>query len=165
MLEIGNGGMTADEYRTHMSLWSLLAAPLLAGNDLRAMSDETKSILMNKEVIAIDQDREGVQGVAVRKEGECTLAPANRPAAQIACREVWKKQLANGVAVGLFNRGEEPFMVVFDLLDLTPYGRQETWEDSPSGWPISIGLTMGNRPAKVSRKALTTPFTEDSLFC
>ena len=56
MLEIGNGGMTADEYRTHMSLWSLLAAPLIAGNDLRNMTDETKSILMNTDVIAIDQD-------------------------------------------------------------------------------------------------------------
>ncbi len=108
MLEIGNGGMTDTEYRTHMSLWALLAAPLLAGNDIRNMTDATKEILMNKEVIAIDQDREGVQGVAVRKEGECTLAPQNRPAMQIACREVWKKQLANGVAVGLFNRGEEP---------------------------------------------------------
>ena len=43
MLEIGNGGMTADEYRTHMSLWSLLAAPLIAGNDLRTMTDETKA--------------------------------------------------------------------------------------------------------------------------
>src|ERR1051326_7375013 len=59
MLEIGNGGMTADEYRTHMSLWSMLGAPLLAGNDLRTMTDETKSILMNREVIAIDQDRLG----------------------------------------------------------------------------------------------------------
>ncbi len=58
MLEVGNGGMTADEYRVHMSMWSLLAAPLLAGNDLRTMSDETKSILMNTEVIAIDQDPE-----------------------------------------------------------------------------------------------------------
>ncbi len=56
MLEIGNGGMNADEYRTHMSLWSLLAAPLIAGNDLRSMTDETKSILMNTDVIAIDQD-------------------------------------------------------------------------------------------------------------
>ena len=100
--------MTDTEYRTHMSLWALLAAPLLAGNDIRNMTDATKEILMNKEVIAIDQDREGVQGVAVRKEGECTLAPQNRPVTRIACREVWKKQLANGVAVGLFNRGEEP---------------------------------------------------------
>jgi alpha-galactosidase len=90
-----------------MSLWALLAASLLAGNDIRNMTDATKEILMNKEVIAIDQDREGVQGVAVRKEGECSLAPPKRPAAQIACREVWRKQLANGVAVGLFNRSEE----------------------------------------------------------
>jgi alpha-galactosidase len=53
---IGKGGMNADEYRRHMSLWSLLAAPLIAGNDLRNMSEETKSILMNADVIAIDQD-------------------------------------------------------------------------------------------------------------
>lgn len=57
MLEIGNGGMTGDEYRTHMSLWSLLAAPLLAGNDLRSMTDEIKAILTNEEVIAVDQLR------------------------------------------------------------------------------------------------------------
>jgi alpha-galactosidase len=56
MLEIGNGGMNADEYRTHMTLWSMLAAPLIAGNDLRSMTDETKSILMNADVISIDQD-------------------------------------------------------------------------------------------------------------
>ena len=53
MLEIGNGGMNDEEYRTHMSLWSLLAAPLLAGNDIRNMTDVTKSILMNKEVMLI----------------------------------------------------------------------------------------------------------------
>lgn len=58
MLEVGNGGMTADEYRTHFSLWALLRAPMIAGNDLRNMTDETKSILMNTDVIAIDQDPE-----------------------------------------------------------------------------------------------------------
>ncbi len=92
MLEIGNGGMTDDEYRTHFSLWSILAAPLLAGNDLRSMSDATKAILMNKDVIAVDQDKAGVQGVRVRKDGDL---------------EVWKKPLADGVAVGLFNRGKD----------------------------------------------------------
>ncbi len=109
MLEIGNGGMTSDEYRTHLSLWSLLAAPLLAGNDIRDMTDDTKSILMNKEVIAIDQDKKGVQGIAVRKDGECSLTRGNfgQPA-KIACSEVWKKPLADGVAVGLFNRSEQP---------------------------------------------------------
>ena len=62
MLEIGNGGMSADEYRTQMSLWAILAAPLLAGNDLSKMDETTKSILMNGEVIAVDQDAMGVQG-------------------------------------------------------------------------------------------------------
>jgi len=93
MLEVGNGRMTAEEYRTHMSLWSLLAAPLLAGNDLSKMSDETKSILLNKEVIAIDQDSLGKQGDRVWAKGAL---------------EVWAKPLSNGkVAVGLFNRSLE----------------------------------------------------------
>ncbi|MBZ5620178.1 MAG: glycoside hydrolase family 27 protein [Acidobacteriia bacterium] len=93
MLEIGNGHMTDTEYRTHMSLWSILAAPLLAGNDLRSMTDATKEILLNKEVIAVDQDKAGVQGVRVRKDAEL---------------EVWKKPLEHGgVAVGLFNRGKD----------------------------------------------------------
>ena len=65
MLEIGNGGMTEAEYRTHMSLWSILAAPLLAGNDLRSMSPEILAILTNREVIAVDQDKDGKQGKRV----------------------------------------------------------------------------------------------------
>ena len=92
MLEIGNGGMTDTEYRTHMSLWSMLAAPLLAGHDVRTMSDSIKEILLNKEVIAVDQDKAGQQGVRVRQDGEM---------------EVWKKPLANGVAVALFNRSKD----------------------------------------------------------
>jgi alpha-galactosidase len=62
MLEVGNGGMTADEYRTHMALWAILAAPLLAGNDLRDAPRETLDILENREVIAVDQDPLGQQG-------------------------------------------------------------------------------------------------------
>jgi alpha-galactosidase len=92
MLEIGNGGMTATEYRTHMSLWAMLAAPLLAGNDLRSMSAETRDILMNKEMIAIDQDKLGQQGRRVSKEG---------------AGEVWARPLENGdLAVALFNRSD-----------------------------------------------------------
>jgi alpha-galactosidase len=91
MLEVGNGGMTDAEYRTHMSLWSMLASPLLAGNDIRTMSAETKEILMNRDVIAIDQDAAGHQGHRVSKDGDS---------------EVWVKELADGgVAVALFNRG------------------------------------------------------------
>jgi alpha-galactosidase len=94
MLEIGNGGMNADEYRTHMSLWSLLAAPLIAGNDLRNMSDETKSILMNVDVIAIDQDAAAkpVQLLTQQEKVEILDRPLHD----------------RSVAVGLFNRGDAP---------------------------------------------------------
>ncbi|HUY82595.1 MAG TPA: glycoside hydrolase family 27 protein [Acidobacteriaceae bacterium] len=90
MLEIGNGHMTDAEYRTHMSLWALSAAPLLAGNDLRDMSAATKAILLNKEVIAVDQDPLGKQATPVRN-GQL---------------ETWVKPLAGGsVAVGVVNFG------------------------------------------------------------
>jgi len=65
MMEIGNGGMTATEYRTHMSMWAMMAAPLIIGTDLRTVSEETLAILSNKEIIAIDQDRLGKQATVV----------------------------------------------------------------------------------------------------
>ncbi len=68
MLEVGNGGMTDTEYRTHFSLWAILAAPLIAGNDLRNMRPEIHDILTNKEVIAVDQDPLGREGRARRQE-------------------------------------------------------------------------------------------------
>lgn len=99
MLEVGNGGMTTTEYRAHFSLWCILAAPLMAGNDLRNMSPDIAEILMNKEVIAVDQDPLGLQGRRVRREGDF---------------EVWVKQLSDGSrAVVLFNRsGTESQMSV-----------------------------------------------------
>jgi len=91
MLEVGNGGMTATEYRAHFSLWCLMAAPLMAGNDIRNMTAEIRDILINKEVIAVDQDPLGYQGRRVKKDGE---------------KEVWSKQMADGSrAVVLLNRG------------------------------------------------------------
>lgn len=90
MLEVGNGRMTNAEYVAHFSLWALLNAPLIAGNDLRSMSDSTKMILMNKEVIAVDQDWGGMQGHKMRDDGEL---------------EVWLKPMSNGdKAVVLLNR-------------------------------------------------------------
>lgn len=90
MLEVGNGGMTTAEYRAHFSLWCLLAAPLIAGNDVRNMSDDIREILLNKEAIAIDQDPLGLQGRRVKKDGDF---------------EVWSKQLRDGGrAVALLNR-------------------------------------------------------------
>ena len=91
MLEVGNGGMTDTEYRSHFSFWALLAAPLMAGNDLNNMRPEIHDILTNKEVIAVDQDPLGSQGRRVWKDGD---------------QEVWSKQLKDGSrAVILFNRG------------------------------------------------------------
>lgn len=91
MLEVGNEGMTITEYRAHFSLWCILAAPLMSGNDLRNMTNEVKEILTNREVIAVDQDSLGMQGRRVKRDGD---------------REVWAKQLADGGrAVVLFNRG------------------------------------------------------------
>jgi alpha-galactosidase len=94
MLEVGNGGMTVDEYRTHMSLWAMLRAPLIAGNDLRSMTEETKSILMNPDVIAIDQDPEAKPLKIFAEEGKT---------------EVLVRPLeGDAVAVALFNRGDQP---------------------------------------------------------
>jgi len=104
MLEIGNGGMTDAEYKTHMSLWAMLAAPLLAGNDLRSMSPETLAILTNREVIAVDQDKLGKQGSRAWKSGD---------------QEIWTRQLSGGaVAVAIFNRAKEEAKVPIAWADL-----------------------------------------------
>ncbi|MFA6032966.1 MAG: glycoside hydrolase family 27 protein [Myxococcota bacterium] len=94
MLEVGNGGMTFEEYKTHFSLWAISAAPLISGNDLRTMTEDTRKILLNAEVIAVDQDPAGVQGVKVSESG--------------AGLEVWSRPvtLKNARAVVLFNRNE-----------------------------------------------------------
>ena len=103
MLEIGNGHMTDDEYRAHMSLWALVAAPLLAGNDVRSMTDQTKAILLNKELIAIDQDLLGKQASPV-KNGDL---------------EMWVKPLADGsVAVGVVNLGASAAQATVKASDL-----------------------------------------------
>jgi alpha-galactosidase len=108
MLEVGNGKMTTVEYRSHFSFWRLLAAPLMAGNDLRNMTPETKEILLNKEVIAIDQDPLGMQG---------------RKIADFGATEVWMKLLSGSArAVILFNRGSvaAPITVTWEQLGLAP---------------------------------------------
>jgi alpha-galactosidase len=66
MLEVGNGGMTDVEYQSHFSLWSIMAAPLLIGTDLRTIKPDALKILLNKDVIAVDQDPLGIQGKQVR---------------------------------------------------------------------------------------------------
>lgn len=103
MLEIGNGGMTDVEYRTHFSLWALVAAPLLTGNDMTALTPATKAILGNRDVIAVDQDPLGVSARRVRRDGDI---------------EIWRKPLADGAAIGIFNRGLAARDVVLKEEDL-----------------------------------------------
>jgi alpha-galactosidase len=93
MLEVGNGGMTDTEYRSHFSLWSMMDSPLLIGTDLRKATPQTLAILGNKDVIALDQDPLGKQATVLSSDGG---------------RYVLTKQLANGDrAVALFNAGDQ----------------------------------------------------------
>lgn len=122
MLEIGNGGMNTEEYRTHMALWALLAAPLLAGNDLRSMSPETRDMLTNRDIIAIDQDPKGTQGHRVWQEGPL---------------EIWARPLADGnQAVGLFNRGESSLKMTLQLATVSKHHSariRDLWEHKDLG--------------------------------
>jgi alpha-galactosidase len=112
MLEVGNGGMTTEEYKTHFSLWCMAAAPLLAGNDIQNMSPETKSILLNKEIIALDQDSLGRQAICWRDNGNY---------------QVWLKMLSkNEKAVCLLNSSDEKKSVLVDF-SLLAQSRTTKW--------------------------------------
>jgi alpha-galactosidase len=116
MLEVGNGGMTKEEYRAHFSMWAMFSAPLLAGNDISNMTADTKEILMNKEVIAIDQDPLGQQGRRVKKTDDL---------------EIWSKQLQDGGrAVALLNRGSAATKI------------SVAWTDI--GYPDSLSASVRN---------------------
>ncbi|MGH9469027.1 MAG: glycoside hydrolase family 27 protein, partial [Terriglobia bacterium] len=104
MLQIGNRGLNLDEQRTQMSLWCLLAAPLLSSADLTKLTPDELALLTNPEVIAVDQDRAGVQGHRVSQAGPV---------------EVWAKPLSGSrMAVGLFNSGESPLTASVYFSDL-----------------------------------------------
>jgi alpha-galactosidase len=135
MLEVGNGGMTDDEYRAHFSLWGVMAAPLIAGNDLRSMSDATRAILTAPEVIAIDQDPLGRQGRRVARSGTT---------------EAWARELADGSrAVLLLNGGDAPATVAAPFaaigLATTAAHVRDLWERADLG-PFSEAVSAHVRP-------------------
>jgi len=131
MLEVGNGGMTDTEYRSHFSLWAILAAPLIAGNDLRDMKQAIHDILTNKEVIAVDQDPLGREGERIWKNGDL---------------EVWARQLKDGSrAVILLNRGSAGAEVSANWEDLGyPNGVSASVRD------LWLHRDLGNFTAKFS---------------
>lgn len=108
MLEVGNGKLTLAENRSHFSMWAMLAAPLLAGNDLPNMKPEIKDILTNRDVIAINQDPLGHQARRIYNSGEV---------------EVWARDLKGGAkAIAILNAGSDVYSTHPFHLDLTKLG-------------------------------------------
>ncbi|WP_329225231.1 NPCBM/NEW2 domain-containing protein [Streptomyces canus] len=133
MLEVGNGGMTATEYRSHFSMWSVMAAPLLIGSDLRTASDETFDILGNKEVIAVDQDPLGKQGSVISSGGG---------------RWVVAKEMTDGSrAVALFNETSSPQRIAttasaVGLPDAAAYTLRDLWQHKSYNTAGTISATV-----------------------
>jgi alpha-galactosidase len=102
--QIHGDGMTHMEYQTHLSIWVMAASPLMIGCDIRSMSDETRTLLTNEEVIVIDQDPLGVAARRIRSDGGA---------------EVWRRPLADGsTAVALLNRGSSPVEIEITSADV-----------------------------------------------
>ncbi|KAK9282985.1 hypothetical protein L1049_011212 [Liquidambar formosana] len=138
MLEVGNGGMTYEEYRAHFSIWALMKAPLLIGCDVRNMSEDTFELLSNKEVIAVNQDSLGVQGRRVHVAGEND------------CRQVWAGPLSgNCLVVALWNRCSKAATITaeWELLGLqssTSVSVRDLWKrEDLSGYAVaSFGVQV-----------------------
>ena len=130
MLEVGNGKLTPAENRSHFSMWAMLAAPLLAGNDLPNMKPEIKAILTNRDVIAIDQDRLGKQASRVYSDGEV---------------EVWTRNLSGGaIAIAVLNAGDNRYSTHPFHLSLSKLGLQgpQSGKDLWTGKPITLTQNM-----------------------
>ncbi len=124
MLEVGNKGLTNAESRGHFAMWCMLAAPLIAGNDVRHMTPETRAILTNRTLIAIDQDPLGHEGFRYRVDKD---------------KEIWAKELSNkSWAVALLNTGDAPAKLTLDAHELSflsqPYYQvTDAWTGAPAG--------------------------------
>ncbi|GAA1662721.1 ricin-type beta-trefoil lectin domain protein [Saccharothrix algeriensis] len=132
MMEVGRGGMTDTEMRSHFALWAVMASPLIAGNDLRSMSSATQTILKNANLIAINQDTLGLQATQVANDGT---------------RRVLAKRLANGdVAVALFNQGSATTTVSTTAAAIGKSGSSFTLLDA---WTNATSTTSGTISASV----------------
>ncbi|MEV0136063.1 ricin-type beta-trefoil lectin domain protein [Dactylosporangium sp. NPDC050688] len=132
MLEVGRGGMNDTEMRSHFALWAMLAAPLMAGNDIRSQSSATATILKNQNLIAINQDTLGLQATQVSNDGT---------------RRVLAKRLANGdVAVALFNQGGSTTTVSTTAAAIGKSGSSFTLRDA---WTNATSTTTGAISASV----------------
>ncbi|MBG6137660.1 NPCBM/NEW2 domain-containing protein [Longispora fulva] len=151
MLEVGNGGMTDTEYRTHFSLWAVMAAPLLIGSDIRTASAATLAILTNTDVIAVDQDVLGAQATVVSSSAGLV---------------VYSKPLANGDrAVALLNETGASATVsttaaAVGLGGASSYTLKDLWSKASRGTTGTISATVpshGTVLYRVSKGQLTPP--------
>ncbi|MFC0624790.1 NPCBM/NEW2 domain-containing protein [Kribbella deserti] len=144
MLEVGNPGLTRGESRAHMSLWSLLNAPLIAGNDLRSMDSWTRSALTDPDVLAVNQDWSGRQGAKLRDDG---------------LTEVWSKKMSDGsVAVVLLNRSPETAVISTTAAALglsgTSYTVKDLWSNTTRS---SAGTVRAHVPSHDAAMFRITP--------
>jgi alpha-galactosidase len=129
MLEVGNGRLTLAENRSHFSMWSMLAAPLLAGNDLTKMTPEIKDILTNRDVIAVDQDPLGKQAARIYSDGEV---------------DVWTRHLSGGaLAVAVLNAGSRRYSTHPFHLDLKRLGLHGPQQGKDLWAGTNVTLTDG----------------------
>ena len=152
MMEVGRGGMSDTEMRTHFAMWAMMAAPLIAGNDVRSMSSATQTILKNANLVAVDQDALGVQATQVSNDGT---------------RRVLAKRLANGdVAVALFNQGSTTTTVSTTAsaigLSGTSFSVRDLWSNATQTSTGAISASVASHAAviyRVSGGSGTTPST------
>ena len=131
MLEVGNGGMSETEYRSHFSLWAMMAAPLLIGTDLRTIKRPFLDILLNKEVIAVDQDPLGIQGRRIRENDDVHV--------------IVKPLQGQELAVALFNESGATKRVNVTSTELgldgtRKYRARDLWQHTEA--PIGESLTV-----------------------
>lgn len=132
MLEVGRGGMTDTEMRSHFALWAMMASPLIAGNDIRSQSGATATILKNQQLIAINQDSLGLQATQVSNDGT---------------RRVLAKRLAGGdVAVALLNQSGSATTVSTTAAAIGKSGSSFTLRDA---WTNATSTTTGAISASV----------------
>jgi len=132
MMEVGRGGMTDTEMRSHFALWSVMAAPLIAGNDVRSMSSATQTIMKNANLIAFNQDALGLQATQVSFDGT---------------RRVLAKRLANSdVAVALLNQGSATTTISTTAAAVGKSGSSFTLRDA---WTGATSTTSGTISASV----------------
>lgn len=132
-------GCTLEEYRSHMSLWCMMAAPLLSGNDVRTMADSVKDILLNEEIIALNQDKLGKQAIVVKTVGNC---------------EIWQKTLVDGMAIAVLNRGEVPETVLLDFEEIGVKGKvrvRDVWKHENLGAIKTLNVSPRGHGAEVYR--------------